>query len=181
MNLADQSNNILLKLFYESDIPTLSRLCKTNRHFAQLCQDQNLWKNKYLEFFGEPTTTVQNWKEAFYDTIGINKQAYVIKLITVGNDYYARVTVKNIAVMEAHDINSIYDKLAALLNNNIKGNPKLYNALKSNLDYHNNRGEKLPIKLPVSGGELKYIIDYVPVTASPRIDINGPLPLFLSY
>ena len=207
MNLENQPNDILLKLFNESDIPTLNRLCRTNRRFAQLCNDQQLWKNKYIEIFGTPSKTLSNWKEAFYNAIGMSKQVYIIKLMTIKEAGYYKYIEENIAVMEAYDINYIYEKLASLLNNNIYINTHLYNALDNILnnyndmitqyftsrgqqpevykpDEHGENRQELLIELPISGDDLKYMINYIEDAENPNfpsIDIEGPVPFLSIY
>ncbi len=207
MNLENQSNDILLKLFNESDIPTLNQLCRTNHRFAQLCNNQQLWKNRYIELFGDPNTSLTNWKEAFYNAIGLGAEVYVIKLRTAEDRGYEKYTEENIAVIEASDINYVYEKLATILNNNITANVRLYHALDHSLQYYNNEmnryytanqiepevynprehgeyREDLLIELPLSVNDLKHVLNFVTNAVDPfarEIAFDGPLPLLLLY
>lgn len=168
---------------------------------AQLCQNQQLWQKKYIELFGNPTTPVSNWKEAFYDAIGINLQAYVVKLRTMKPS--EKYIEKNIAVIEIYEIDTIYDKLASFVNNNI--NNQITSTLKWYIQAHNNQVindhigwgtqpevyksevheknelEYYLLELPISGKVLKWLIEgYIGVMIAtiPEMVIEGPFPVF---
>ncbi len=182
MNVDQVSNDVLLEIFYNLDPTELNRLCQTNKRMRQLCQSEQLWKNKYLMKYGQPKRLNEgSWKKAFSNRYTTYPQGseYVIM------SYNTEKETKNPIAIFRGDLNDVYDKLAEILNNQIRHHQKLYELLRQTYDLYvrvmrhyfgpdlitqrqyseqGKTGCKVIdclVELPLSGQDLRDIIDYL--------------------
>lgn len=85
-------DEMLLKVLIETDdLKTLSKWCRTSKRVNRICQDEGLWKQKYLKDFGE-TKLIESetWRERYKQTtsFGINSP------ISAGRDHYGIIDQK---------------------------------------------------------------------------------------
>ena len=123
MNLDQAPNDVLLEIFYNAKPSELNRICQSSKRMQQLCNNEQLWKNKYLNTFG-PKDTRGSWKTA-----------YISRSLTKGDTVYSVIAYKpnkrrseTVAIING---NNIYDVFAEILNDNNQVNPKLYTILKN--------------------------------------------------
>lgn len=77
-------DSVLIELFAELTTSVLYHLCQTNRHFRQVCQNDLLWKKKFINTFGQVDLSwldnkTQTYKD-FYEKI-LNDVLSVIQII----------------------------------------------------------------------------------------------------
>lgn len=65
MNLTDLPSDQLTDIFMQSDLKALKKLCTLNVQFRDLCQDENLWRQKFMADFGLRMIVPKSWKNAY--------------------------------------------------------------------------------------------------------------------
>ena len=55
----------LIELFLNTPLPDCANLCKSNKQLADLCKDENLWRQKFLQDFTAPPTEPVSWKQLY--------------------------------------------------------------------------------------------------------------------
>ena len=85
-------DEMLLKLLLETDdLKTLSKWCQTSKRINNICQDEGLWKEKYVRNFGKfELEEGETWREKYKRKAlsGINSP------ISVGFDHYGIIDRK---------------------------------------------------------------------------------------
>ena len=81
--------DILLKI---SDFDDLKQFCQTNPRIAAICQDEHLWKKKFLEDFGLDNPLIpidlKTWKEKYQRLYSISKKS---PQISAGLNHYGMI------------------------------------------------------------------------------------------
>lgn len=125
MNLDQLPNDLLLDIFNRSNPPELSQICKSSKRMQQLCNNEQLWKNKYINKYGQPTTNIAgSWKSAF-----IKKSLYPQGKAYAVSSYQPSKEKQEIVAIFYGKLDDIYDKLADILNGEITDNQALYDVL----------------------------------------------------
>ena len=65
MALEGLTKDNLVELFLQSDLSTINKLCSLNKQLNELCNDENLWQQKYIAAFGPRLVQVKSWKHAY--------------------------------------------------------------------------------------------------------------------
>lgn len=89
------NDDILIAIMMKSDLEEINKLCRLNKLSQQLCQNQILWKTKYLQDFEQPEKEIVDWKEEYknsYINVIITKfNKNTIKIIGVPIDLYEKI------------------------------------------------------------------------------------------
>ena len=131
MNLDQAPNDVLLEIFYNAKPEELNKLCQSSKRMQQLCNNEQLWKNKYINEFGQPKRIIKSWKKAY-----INKSFYPIKSVYLLVAYYPQEEKEKSIVAMKGTQEDILNKLASILNGQSKGTPEIYEILKQTYDLY---------------------------------------------
>lgn len=158
MNLDNQPHEILLQIFFDLEPSQLNKICATNKLLQAICNDEQLWREKYYRVYGNPNKPPKSWKLAFMKRYSLVTTGTVFTVLL----YHPNTpfTPEVLAVFKAATIDDVYEKLAQILNDRIPG--KLYQMLSAMLGLYNNMclgiGEQdCTINLPIRGDYVRHI------------------------
>lgn len=111
-------NDVLFEILLKANPTELNRLCQSDRRFAALCSNDELWHKKYINSYGNiglHQRSADTWKNEFMyrEPLKSNENVYVIKIIFPGSNDESI----NLAVFRAYNTDEIYNRLAGVLNN----------------------------------------------------------------
>jgi alpha-tubulin suppressor-like RCC1 family protein len=60
------NDDVLLRIALTESIDSIDKLCQTSTRFNNLiCNNNNFWRQKFVNNFGLPSTNIVNWKDAY--------------------------------------------------------------------------------------------------------------------
>lgn len=118
--------DILIEIFHRSSVTRLSQLCQASKRMKLICDEDRLWRDKYIRHYGRPPTPPQRpWKTEYISRYSLTHPGTAVSVsIFKPSSGKSRV----VAIFKG-DYESTYRRLADILNNKIKTNEDLYRAL----------------------------------------------------
>lgn len=114
MNLEALPSDALYNIFMDLPIQSINSFCRSNKRFEYLCQDEVLWRSKYLKEFG--SLPQKSYKEAFMEKVS---RFYIVTITS-----YAQVSsdkpILGKFIVKASSEDDIWDYLFNEYNNKTK-------------------------------------------------------------